>query len=553
MPGATKSPLGDLGVKKRSRTGWHTRNSGGMKNTPRTQPMTSENNKRIAKNTLMLYFRMLLIMGVSLYTVRIVLDALLGVVDYGIFNVVAGVVTMFSFLGGTMTSASQRFFSFELGRNDQEKLRKTFSTTLTIYGIIALLIVLITETIGLWFLNHKMVIPADRMVAARWVYHFSILSFVMTVITIPYQSVLIAREKMNVYAYMSILEVLLKLLVVYLLIFFSTDKLKLYAVLTFVSTLIITFLYRIYCLKKFDEATFKFSWDKKLLTEILSYAGWNMIGAIANILKANGTNILLNLFFGPVINAARGISYQIGSAVNSFIINFYMAVRPQITKAYAAGDYKYYMQLVFRSSKYSYFLLLLLSLPLMLETDFILTIWLKNVPPNIVLFTRLMVLNLLIESMNNQLVAALQASGKIKKYQSVISIMLLFILPISYILFLFGASPESTFYVSIGVTILCFVPQLWIVHQTVGLSIKSYLKEVTFVMILVSVIAIILPLFLQLQMDPGIIRFFSVCIVGVLSCLVTVYLFGLTSDERTMIISYINRNIFKKDITNEIS
>jgi O-antigen/teichoic acid export membrane protein len=274
---------------------------------------------------------MILTMLVSLYTVRVVLNTL-GVVDYGIYNVVGGVVAMFSFLSSTMASASQRFFAFELGRRDYDKLKQAFSLTLLIYIGIAILILVLSETVGLWFLNTQMTVPEERMNAANWVYQFSIFSFIMTILTVPYNSAIIAREHMKVYAYVSIIEVVLKLIIVYLLVFFSFDKLKLYAVLTFFVACLITFIYRTYCKRRFKECIYFFYWDANKFKEILSFAWWNMIGAMANIFKTQGINILLNVFFNPVINAARAIAFQVNSALTNFTNNFYMAVRPQITK-----------------------------------------------------------------------------------------------------------------------------------------------------------------------------------------------------------------------------
>jgi O-antigen/teichoic acid export membrane protein len=504
--------------------------------------MTIENNKRIAKNTLLLYFRTILTMLVALFTVRIVLDVL-GIIDYGIFNVVGGIVTMLGFLSGTMAGASQRFLAFEIGRNDKVRLKKMFSVTLTIYVFIAFVVLIVAETFGLWFVNHKMVIPPDRIEAARWVYHFAVFSFVMTIITIPYQSVIIAREKMNIYALIGIIEVVAKLLIVYLLVLISFDKLKLYAILAFSTTTIITLIYRIYCKKNFEEATFKLSKDWSIFREISSYAGWNMIGSIANIFRTNGVNILLNLFYGPIVNAARGISFQITSAMNNLILNFYMAVRPQITKTYASGDNKYFIKLVFQSSKFSFFLLLLLTMPLIIETHFILELWLRKIPPNVILFTRLMIISLLIETINNQLIAALQASGKIKHYQITISLMLLLILPVSYLLFKFKAPPESTFYVSIGVVLLYFFPQILIVKKVIQFSVKSYFSQVIIPIITVTIISYILPVMIHLSMEYGMFRFFVVSLSGLLFSSVTIYTFGISQNERNMIKSYINKKI----------
>ena len=481
-------------------------------------------------------------MLVSLFTVRIVLDVL-GIIDYGIFNVVGGIVMMLGFLGGTMAGASQRFLAFEIGRNDKVRLKKTFSVTLTIYVFIAFLVIIIAETFGLWFVNHKMVIPPDRIEAARWVYHFAVFSFVMTIITIPYQSVIIAREKMNIYALIGILEVAAKLLIVYLLVLISFDKLKLYSMLVFISTTIITLIYRTYCKKNFEEATFKLSKDWSIFREISTYAGWNMIGSIANIFRTNGVNILLNLFYGPIVNAAQGIAFQITAAINNLILNFYMAVKPQITKTYATGNNIYFIKLVFQSSKFSFFLLLLLTMPLIIETHFILDLWLMEIPPYVILFTRLMIIGLLIETINNQLISALQASGKIKHYQITISLMLLLIIPISYLLFKFKAPPESTFYVSIGIVLLYFYPQIFIVKKVIQFSVKLYFNQVIIPIIIVTIISYVLPLIIHLNMEYGILRFFVVSFSGLIFSLFSIYFLGISKGEKTMVKSWVNRKI----------
>jgi len=442
-----------------------------------------------------------------------------------------------------MAGASQRFLAFEIGRNDKVRLKKTFSVTLTIYVFIAFLVIIIAETFGLWFVNHKMVIPPDRIEAARWVYHFAVFSFVMTIITIPYQSVIIAREKMNIYALIGILEVAAKLLIVYLLVLISFDKLKLYSMLVFITTTIITLIYRTYCKKNFEEATFKLSKDWSIFREISTYAGWNMIGSIANIFRTNGVNILLNLFYGPIVNAAQGIAFQITAAINNLILNFYMAVKPQITKTYASGNNIYFIKLVFQSSKFSFFLLLLLTMPLIIETHFILDLWLMEIPPYVILFTRLMIIGLLIETINNQLISALQASGKIKHYQITISLMLLLIIPISYLLFKFKAPPESTFYVSIGIVLLYFYPQIFIVKKVIQFSVKLYFNQVIIPIIIVTIISYVLPFIIHLNMEYGILRFFVVSFSGLIFSLFSIYFLGISKGEKTMVKSWVNRKI----------
>nr|WP_262708777.1 oligosaccharide flippase family protein [Sphingobacterium corticibacterium] len=499
-------------------------------------------NKRIAKNTLFLYFRMLLMMGVSLYTVRVVLDTL-GVVDYGLYNVVGGIVIMFSFLSGTMSSASQRFFAFELGRKNHDALRKTFSMTMIIYGIIAVLILILAETIGLWFLNNKMIIPADRLEAVQWVYQFSILSFMMTMITIPYNAVIIARERMRVYAYVSIIEAVLKLLIVYLLVLFSLDKLKLYAVLMFVVTTLITLIYRMYCLRRFHECKFYFYWDKRLFKEIIGYSGWNLFGAIASIFNNHGINIILNLFFGPTVNTARAIAYRINSTMSQFVLNFMTASRPQITKYYATGEKDKMLALVFQTSKFCFILMFMLSIPLLLETNFVLEVWLKQVPEYVVLFTRLIIVATLIDSLSYPLTTAALATGEIKIYQLVVGGILILVLPISYMFLKLGFPPQSVFYLAIVGSVIAMALRLVMLRKMVALNITRYFLQVVIPILLVLVPSYIVPLFVIQEIQAGLLRFFVTTLVGLASSVLSVYLFALSKDEKRFVVNFIGNKV----------
>ena len=333
-------------------------------------------NKRVAKNTLFLYFRMILIMLVTLYTSRVVL-AELGIKDYGIYNVVGGVVMMFSFLNNCMSSATQRFMTFELGKGDMQKLRNVFAASLNIHIFIALIIVILAETIGLWFVNEKLVISHDRIFAANWVYQFSILTFCVNIIQVPYNAVLIAHEKMSIYAYISILEVLLKLGIVYLLAIVSSDKLIVYGMLVFIVQLIIRCIYQAYCKRHYEESKFKLFWNKYLYKQMSSFAGWNLFGSVAWLLRDQGLNIVLNLFFGPAINAARGIASQVSNAVIGFISNFQVALNPQITKNYATGHILEMEKLSYMGIKFSFLLLFIMVFPICLNIDYILHLWLE--------------------------------------------------------------------------------------------------------------------------------------------------------------------------------
>lgn len=491
----------------------------------------------------MLYIRMLLTMAVSLYTSRVVLNTL-GIEDFGIYNVVGGVVMMFSFLNSSMSSATQRFLSFELGRKDYVQLKKVFSMSVNIHVIIAVTIFILAETIGLWFLNAKLVIPIERLGAANWVYQFSILSFMVTVLSVPYNATIIAHERMKVYAYVSIVEVILKLVIVFALVWLGFDKLKMYAILVFCVAAIIWIIYKTYCKRNFTETNYQFFWEKSLYKTLMNYAGWNLFGNVASVTMDQGVNILINIFFGPAVNAARGIAFQVKGAVNGFVSNFQMAMNPQIVKSYAADDIKYMHQIIFQGAKYSFFLLLTFSLPILLETEIILKLWLKIVPEYTVIFTRLVLINVLIDCISGPLMTAAQASGKIKRYQSVVGGFLLLILPISYLFLKLGFPPQATLYVSISISIIVLFARLWILQPLIQISTLKFLREVFFIAIVVTIIAIIMPLFIRLKMDQGLIRFLVVCVMSVCSTSISIYLFGLNSQERHFLVTRFN-SVFK--------
>jgi len=491
----------------------------------------SENNKRIAKNTILLYFRMLLTMGVSLYTSRIVLNTL-GVEDFGIYNVVGGVVIMFSFLNSSMSSATQRFLSFELGKGDYAQLKKVFSMSVNIHAVIAIAIFILAETIGLWFLNAKLNIPEGRMEAANWVYQFSVLSFMLTVMGVPYNATIIAHERMNVYAWVSIIEVVLKLAIVFALVWFGVDKLKLYAVLVLGVTIVTWTIYRFYCKQHFAESKYRFAWDRSLFKTLMNYAGWNLFGNTAAVAYNQGINIMLNIFFGPVINASRGIAYQVNGAVSGFVSNFQMSMNPQIVKSYAANDIKYMHQIIFQGAKFSFFLLLILSLPILLETEIILKTWLKIVPEYTVIFTRLAIINVLIDCVSGPLMTAAQASGRIKKYQAIVGGLLLLILPISYLFLKLGFPPQSTLFVSISISVIALFARLIIISPLVNLSIITFVRSVILRVLLVAGVSVIFPLIVKQSIGNEFLQFFIVCISSVLSVVLSIYWLGLRVEEQ---------------------
>jgi O-antigen/teichoic acid export membrane protein len=370
------------------------------------------------------------------------------------------------------------------------------------------------------------------MIAAKWVYQFSILAFLVHVVSVPYNASIIAHERMNVFAWVSIIEVSLKLFIVFMLQWFGFDKLKLYAVMMFGVALIIRIIYGIYCSRNFTESKFRFFWDKSLFKILMSYAGWNLWGNVSAVMYGQGVNVLLNIFFGPVVNAARGIAYQVRGAVNSFVYNFQIAMNPQIIKSFAAGDYRYMHQLIFQGAKYSFFLLYALSLPILLETEIILKVWLKIVPEYTVIFTQLVIVNILIDSISGPLMTAAQASGKIKLYQGVVGGLLLLILPISYVFLKLGFQPQVTLYVSICVSVLALYARLKIISPLVKLSIAGYFKNVIFRIVPVAIISVVLPLTIKHFISHGFYRFLIVGFISLISVCLVIYFVGLSNEEQ---------------------
>lgn len=495
---------------------------------------TTENNKRIAKNTLLLYFRMLFLMAVSLYTSRVVLNAL-GVEDFGIYNVVGGVVAMFSVLSGSLSAAISRFITYELGKGNQENLNKIFSSAVTIQLGLAGIIILLAETIGIWFLNVQMNIPEVRMEAANWVFQFSILTFAINLISVPYNASIIAHEKMSAFAYISILEAVGKLFIAYLITIAPMDRLIFYAILMCVVALIVRFTYGNYCKRHFCECTYHFIWDKQLLKSMFSFAGWNFIGASSAVLRDQGGNVVINLFCGPAVNAARGIAFQVNNAVNQFVVNFMTALNPQITKSYAAGDRGYMMTLIFQGARLSFYMLLLLSLPILVNTHYMLALWLKIVPEHAVLFVQLILIFALSESISQPLITAMLATGKIRNYQIIVGGLQMMNLPISYILLRLGYFPEIVIVIAICISQCCLAARLILLRGMIGLSITKYLKNVYLNIIVVSIIAVILPLISAYYIKESFINFILISLIAVICTLSSIYFIGCNNQEREFI------------------
>ncbi len=498
----------------------------------------SGNNKRIAKNTLILYMRMFFTMGVSLYTSRVVLNTL-GVQDYGVYSIVGGIVTLFSFFNGAMTSATQRFLAFDIGKNDIIQLKKTFNSTLNIHIGISVLVLVLAETIGLWFVNYKLNLPVDRMFAVNWVYQFSVFTFLLGIIQVPYDALIVAREKMDIYAYMSIVEVFLKLIIVYLLVVFSYDKLILYAGLLFLVSFIVRAGHMQYCKWKYKESIYEFYFDKSFYKVLLSYSGWSLFGNIAAVARGQGSNILLNLFFGTVLNAAYGISMQVQGVVQTFVLNFQMAVNPQIIKQYASGDKEQCLKLIFQSAKFSYFLMFIIACPIIYNIDFILEIWLKKPPKFTSVFIVLSIINLLIDCISGPLMIAAQATGNIKWYQITLGTLIFMCLPIAYLLLKSYNDPKMIFIVIIAVNMISLFVRLFFLKKIIDLDIKSFVLNVLSKILVVTLIIVVIFHFINITNQNQYLVFFINSIILTIINLSSIFIIGLTNSERNLIKSFL--------------
>lgn len=511
---------------------------------------SSSNNQRIAKNTVLLYIRMLFLMLISLYTSRVILNAL-GVEDYGIYNVVGGVVTMFNVLCGSLSAAISRYITFELGTGNEEKLKRIFSSSVTIQIGISLIIIILAETIGLWFLNNKMVIPDNRIVAANWCYQFSIITFVFNLISVPYNAAIVAHEKMSAYAYISIIEGVGKLVIAWCIVINPIDRLVFFALMVAVLSWIVRFVYTQYCKKHFIECTYRFIYDPLLFKQMFSFAGWNFIGSSSGILRDQGTNVLLNLFFGPVVNASRGISMQINSAVSGFVSNFVTAIRPQITKSFAAKNYGYTFELVFVGARITFYMFLFLTLPILLETKQVLSIWLNVVPDYSVAFVRLILIYIMVESISYTMVTLMLATGNIKKYQIVVGGCQMLNFPVSYILLKIGCVPEWTIISAIIIAIACLCLRLKMLSDMVDFPAFRFAKEVILNIILVSITCVLFPFIINISMEECIGRLIIVCFVSMLSVVLSAYFIGCTKKEKQLVCSKII-DVYKNKIKNYI-
>lgn len=497
--------------------------------------------KRVLKNTVFLYFRQMLLLGVSLYTVRVVLNAL-GENDYGLYNVVGGIVIMFSFINSGMVQASQRFLSYEMGVENGFRLDKIFSSINTIHWIIAIGSIVLLETIGLWFVNTQLKLPEGRDYAANIVYQFSIFSFVFGVIGVPYNAELIAHEKMNVYAYTSIGEAIFKLLICYVVMMTSYDKLMVYGLLLMLVAALNTFVLYIYCRKRFVECRTLFSWDNVLIRKIFSFASWSFLGNLGFSFKKQGVNLLINIFFGTAVNAARGIAYSVSSIVSQFANNFMMAMTPQITKQYASGNIKEMITLTCRGCRFSFYLLYLIGFPAIIFAPIVLKYWLVDVPQYTIIFLRLAIVLLMLDGLAIPIGKAIDSTGNNKLFQITIALIMLSDIPVSYLLLKFGLPPYTVMYVGIASSTVAVFARLIILRKYIKeFKLMDFLRTVIMPsvrVVLFSCLAVA-PLIFCFEMDDLFGLF--VTVFSIIATMIGVYFLGLDIREKDFIMSKIIR------------
>lgn len=503
-------------------------------------------NNRIAKNTLFLYVRMLLTLVINLYTTRVLL-VVLGVEDFGIFNVVCGFVSMLSFLNSSLSFATQRFFNYELGANRGKGVAKVYSSSLVVLLFIALIFVLLFETFGYWYLTHKMVVPADRVNAAFWIFQFSIVSMCFSFIQVPYCAFTLAKEHMDYYAYVGLLDVILKLIVVYLLQFVHSDKLIAYSMLLFVTSILNYLLFYIFVNRKYEFFRFGKHLDYNTMKSIISFSGWNVYESGAYMLNNQGVNLILNAFCGPVVNAARGIAFQINNALRQFSLNVVVAFKPQITQSYACGNYERTKSLFYYLTKISFVLMYVLSVPVILEIDYILNIWLgaSSVPQHTAIFTVLVIVNYLINIFNTPMSQVIQATGRIRNYQLAAGTIILLNLPLSWFALKMGLKPEFVFVISIALSIITQIPSILFLKKEFDFSIKEYLRVCIYPLIPVVIIVPILPFLTTKLMVPSFLRLLIVAMMVLMSTILLFYFVLLNKAERTRLMLFIGKKMNK--------
>lgn len=494
------------------------------------------NNKRIAKNSIFMAIRMVFVLVITFYTTRVILN-ILGVEDYGVYNVVCGFVSMFAFLNTSMSNGIQRFYNFELGKNGNEGATKVYNTALLIQLILAIIIIILTESFGLWYLHSKMVIPEGRMYAAEWIFQFSVLSFLFIIMQAPYTAAVMAHERMDFYAIVSVLDAVLKLGIVFAIQLIPDDRLVVYGLLFALISILNFVLYYAYCKHYFPEIKTKRVFEKQLFRSMLGFSGWNIFGSFAHMMKEQGINLVMNLFYGPIVNAARGIAVQVSSGLQNFVTNITVPVRPQVVQSYAAGDITRTLNLTYSVSKISCYFLYMMSLPILLEIDYILTLWLgNNIPEHSANFVIIIVVTAFINNLNGAISGVVHASGKMRKYQLYSTAAVLLSIPLAYFCLKLGGIPELALIMALVSMVLAQAVALIVLKSIVEqFSIVEYLKFVIFPIIVVMAISLPLPWIIHHFMSFGFLRLLIVGIVSEVMAAVMILAFGLNSSEKNMV------------------
>lgn len=508
--------------------------------------MVSVNSQKMAKNTVLMYLRMIVLIGVQLYTIPVVLRAL-GEEDYGVYNVIGGFVAMFSFVSGSLVSGCQRFLAYAIGEDDHDKLHDVFSSSVTIFAALSVVMFLLVEAVGLWYLNFKMHIPEGRMGEANLVFQFSALTLAVNIFVIPYHAVVVAHEDMSVFAYVSIFEAFFKLATALLLTVFLFYRLPLYAAFLLLSALGVAVFYLFFCRRQYAEAAHvRLRWNPTFAKDIGSYAGWNIIGSMANVMRNQGLNVVLNLFFLPAVNAAHAVAMQVKGLCEQFVNNVYMATRPQMVKQYAAGRTEEMWSITYRSAKYAFFLFTFLAVPLIVELPIVLQLWLRKVPIHTVAFGRCMVVALMTETVVNQIIGVFQAQNKIRFYQTVSSVILLLLLPLSYVALRIRPNPLVPYLLYIAISVLYALSLLWVGHRQLALNLKVYLRRVVWPDVAVFLPALLATWAVASLLPPSLGRLGLSVVCSTVVAGLLVWLVGTDRGEHEAILQILKKKTHKR-------
>ena len=502
---------------------------------------SNSDTKRVAKNTLLLYIRMFVMMGIGLFTSRVSLQAL-GIDNYGIYNAIGGFLSLFGIITSSISAAIGRFITVELGKRQLDRLKLVFSTSVVVQLCLSILIIILIETVGIWFVETQMNIPAGRETAARWCLHCATVATLIGMTNVPFMSAIIAHEKMSAFAFMTIFDAIWKLLICYLIIISPIDKLITYSVLLVIVQIFTTSIYWIYSLRKFEECTFQLRYDKKIFKEMWSFGGWTFFGNTAWILNTQGVNMLMNIFFGVVVNAARAVAVQVNGIVSQFVENFMVALRPQITKSYASGDKETAFKLACQGARFSFYIMFMISLPLMIEAKQVLQIWLGNPPENAHIFVIWTILSTFTTLLGSTLLTLMMAHGSIRRYQIIITIVGCMVFPITWIAFRLGATAIYAYYIFVFIYWVLIFVRYYLVHEKTGIPAKMYLIGVIGRTHLIALISAIIPMIIYSSMTETFIRLIAVIAGSIIPSAIFIYYWGITASERV----FIKTKIFAK-------